>query len=83
MITSIINGIGIEYDERMWEIVGNLLHFRDSYVGPIDLPDKLESCSHLFEGCEIKEGCYLNYFFLSFKRWNRYFYFTKFSNPLS
>lgn len=62
-----------DYNDDMYEIKNGIiiydtrfdheyLHFKNSYVGPIDLPDGCTDCSYMFLNCNIKDGCYIRNF---------------------
>lgn len=57
------NGTYQSYEPDVWiRESNNQFRFRDSYVGPIDIPPQIRSCDYMFEGCDVKEGCYLRNF---------------------
>jgi hypothetical protein len=54
-----------EYDDEMYEVITkdfDKLHFKDSYIGPISLPNGILNCNGMFKNCHIKEGCFLKNF---------------------
>ena len=56
----------IEYDDDMFELASQgtcrYLHFKDTYVGPISLPEGLYNLNMMFKDCNIKPGCYFDNF---------------------
>ena len=55
-------GVSFEYDTDIWEVRNGFLRFKESYVGPIDLPKGVPSCVEMFSGVHMREGCFFRDF---------------------